>query len=165
MKQSVKMYTLIGLPASGKSTLIKELERVCKSRNESVTAISSDNIRLELCGTMEDQSKNDEVFKTFHSRVKRSLSGGQSVIVDATNVDKKSRRAFLKIADRCKVGKIAVWLDTSKSVCLKRNKQRERFVPEFVIDRMAAKFRKPTTDEGFDSVVMVTDKTKLINVI
>ena len=81
---------MVGLPASGKSTYVKELAEEMRA-----VICSSDAIRKELCGDENSQDNNEEVFKLLHSRIKECLKKGVNVIYDATNINSKRRRAFL----------------------------------------------------------------------
>ena len=56
---------LVGLPGSGKSTLIK--------RYKEYKVHSSDDIREELTGDVNRQDINNLVFKALHKRVKEDL--------------------------------------------------------------------------------------------
>jgi predicted kinase len=49
----------------------------------------------------------------------------------------------------------AVFFDVPLAVCLERNRGRDRVVPADVVERMAAKLRAPTLEEGFDKVTVV----------
>lgn len=78
-KRIPRLIVMVGLSASGKSSYAKELE------NENPTntiVISSDAIREEICGSVEDQSKNGEVFRIFHERIRRNLEDKKDVIAD-----------------------------------------------------------------------------------
>lgn len=63
----VKFYMMIGLPASGKSTIAKEI-----SESEDAVIVSSDEIRREM-GDVNDQSKNTEVFEEVEKRLKQNI--------------------------------------------------------------------------------------------
>ncbi len=43
---------------------------------------------------------------------------------------------------------------------MERNQRRQRVVPEDVMQRMAAKLRPPTFDEGFAKIIVVRVKKK-----
>lgn len=91
-KRIPRLIVMVGLSASGKSSYAKELE---KENPTNTIVISSDAIREEICGSVEDQSKNGEVFRIFHERIRRNLENKKDVIADATNITMKSRRAIL----------------------------------------------------------------------
>ena len=96
-----KLYMMIGLPASGKSTIAKEL-----SKSEDAIIMSSDEIRKEF-GDINDQSQNEKVFEEVEKRIKEGLLKS-NVIYDATNINYKKRRAFLQKLNKIEVKKIAV---------------------------------------------------------
>ena len=57
---------MVGLPASGKSTIAKTLEEF-----GSVTIISTDGIRKELLGAEEDQTNPQLIFNTAYALSKK----------------------------------------------------------------------------------------------
>lgn len=63
----VKFYMMIGLPASGKSTIAKEI-----SESEDAVIVSSDEIRREW-GNINDQSQNAKVFEEVEKRLKQNI--------------------------------------------------------------------------------------------
>ena len=135
---------LVGLPGSGKSTLIK--------RYKEYKVHSSDDIREELTGDVNRQDINNLVFKTLHKRVKEDLLNGQSVIYDATNISSKRRKAFLQELSKIPCWKYCLLVATPFEVCLKRNSQRDRKVPYNVIERMYKNFDIPWYNEGWDNI-------------
>jgi predicted kinase len=54
-----------------------------------------------------------------------------------------------------------VFFDVPVEVCMERNRRRNRVVPEDVMNRMSAKLRPPTFDEGFSKIVVVRVKQKV----
>lgn len=141
-----KLYMMIGLPASGKSTIAKEI-----SESEGAIIVSSDEIRKELLGDINDQSNNELVFKTVEERIIEGLKVG-NVIYDATNINYKKRMAFLQKLNRLEVEKIAVLVVIPYEECLERNENRERTIPKEVITRMYHNFYVPQYFEGFDDI-------------
>ena len=135
---------LVGLPGSGKSTLIK--------RYKEYKVHSSDDIREELTGDINRQDINSLVFKTLHNRVKEDLLNGQSVIYDATNLNRKRRKAFLQELNNIPCWKYCLLIATPFEVCLERNSQRDRKVPYNVIERMYKNFDIPWYNEGWDNI-------------
>lgn len=64
-----KLMLLVGLSGSGKSTIAQKLAE----ENPNTVIVSSDAIREELTGKVEDQTENEEVFKIFHNRIRKNL--------------------------------------------------------------------------------------------
>jgi len=141
-----KMYMMIGLPASGKSTIAKQI-----SESEGAIIVSSDEIRKEM-GDENDQTNNEKVFKEVEKRLKEYLSQGKDVIFDATNINYKRRRDWLNRFNKFDIEKIAVLVATTYEECLERNDKRKRRVPEGVIERMYFNFYVPQYYEGFDDI-------------
>lgn len=146
-----KLYMMIGLPASGKSTIAEKI-----SKSEGAIIVSSDEIRKELLGDVNDQSKNELIFEEVEKRIKDGLLNS-NVIFDATNINYKKRRGFLHGLGKMKVKKIAVLVATPYEECLIRNSKRERKVPEEAIKRMYYSFHIPQYYEGFDEIQIVSN--------
>jgi predicted kinase len=138
---------LVGLPASGKSTLAQEYAEEYHAVIE-----SSDAMREELFGDVSVQDKNKELFEALHKRIKEDLAFGLSVVYDACNISYKRRKAFLdEIKNLCS-HKICVVMCTPYDECIKRNMHRERVVPRSVIERMYMNFNIPYWYEGWDEI-------------
>jgi predicted kinase len=142
-------HLLVGIVGSGKSTVAKRLVA-----EHGATLVSSDDIRLEVCGDMTDQSKNGYIFGTvIPDRIKAAVAIGD-VVYDATNYSRKSRKDVCLLARSlgCKV--VAHVLQTPFEECYRRNKARvERVVPEFVLDRMVSGYEEPDVNiEKIDEV-------------
>lgn len=144
-----KIYTLIGIPGSGKSTIAKKYLSHCE-------IISTDEIRKELFGSAEIQDKGWLVFQTAYSRVANTLEKGKDVVFDATNLTKKDRKKILKF----EAIHIAIVMLTPIDICKQRNASRERKVPEEVIDRMSNKFTIPDALEGFTYIYFADENVK-----
>lgn len=142
-----KLYMMIGLPASGKSTIAKEI-----AKSEEAIIVSSDEIREEILGDINDQSQNAKVFEEVEKRLKANIKEGRNVIFDATNINYKKRRDWLNRFNKYNVEKIGILVATPYEECLLRNSQRERKVPEKVIKRMYFNFYIPQYYEGFDEI-------------
>lgn len=147
----VNLYIAVGLPGSGKSTLYEMAYSNCKY-------ISSDAIREEAFGDVNDQSHNNEVFNIMENRTIEALLNYESVYYDATNLSSKRRINFIKIIrQRCKqiadeLEIICILVVPPLNIVKERNAARERKVPEYVIDRMIKSFEVPHWSEGFDDI-------------
>lgn len=138
---------IVGLPASGKSTYAKEL-----SEKYNANIHSSDVIREELSGDVNNQNINSKVFQTLHSRIKEDLRNGKNCIYDATNINYKRRMAFLQELNKIPCKKICILMATPYKECLKRNTERDRKVPEEVIEKMYRHFDVPYWYEGWTDI-------------
>lgn len=141
------LYVLIGIPASGKST-------IAKSFNCSI--VSLNDIGFKLYGSEKERTNNKQVFEEACCQVEKCLENGNSVVYDAPNLQQNERRDFLnRISTKCK--KIGVLVATDIEIALEQNKSRLRQVPETVILRMYKGFNFPDISEGFDRVIIWTN--------
>ena len=148
-------YMMVGLPASGKSTKAEKIKRHQLHFGSEIVIHSSDAIREELLGDVQDQSQQSKVFEVLHQRIFDDLLAGKSVIYDATNVSYKRRAAFLndlKSLRLPKLNKVCVFMVTPYEDCIKNNESRERRVPVEVIDRMYRNIDVPMMAEGWDEI-------------
>ena len=143
---------LVGLPGSGKSTHAHELMK----KFPGIKYLSSDKIRGELYGDENIQGDANKVFRILHNRVKEALTEGKSVIYDATNVNRKSRKGILNEIKNIKDVDIRahiVW--APYEVCVARDAGRDRTVGEEVIKKFLYRWETPFTDEGFDEISII----------
>lgn len=59
--------------------------------------LSSDEIRVEMCGTRNDQSQNDRVWSYLHASAKTRLTHGLNTHIDATNITTRHRKALVNL--------------------------------------------------------------------
>lgn len=140
----------IGLPGSGKTTWFKR---------RGVTPLSSDMLRSILFDDIGEQRYQGLVFSTLRSLLRARLIARMPWnYVDASNLAPHERKQWIKMAKGFGYEVHAVFFDVPLEVCLERNRKRERQVKEEVIERMAAKLKPPTFDEGFAKVTLVRVK-------
>lgn len=151
-KRKPRLTLLCGLSASGKS---QHTSIVANNRNSECIILSTDTLRANICGSVEDQSKNKEVFQTFHSLIAKYLKNGIDVVAEATNITMKSRRSILNVVKDINCEKVCVVIVKPIDECRKDNIGREHPVPDYVIDKQARKFQIPFIEEGWDKIEFV----------
>jgi predicted kinase len=126
----------VAIPGCGKSTFGAIMFNGPNDRIH-----STDAIREELAGNAQDQSKNDDVFKTFHDRIYSDLVDGHRVYADATNLTPRARQELRDIAGAVlftwgiPVGiRLIVFSNVPQGV--HRNQKRDRVVPDHAMHRM-----------------------------
>lgn len=145
-----KVFVLVGAPASGKSTWAKNYINT----RPNTLILSSDALRKEYYGDENIQDNPSLIFKVLRERLEKLLKYDYNVIIDATNMNRKDRRAYISIAKKHKAEINAIVFATPYGTCLRRNAMRERKVPEAAIKRMISRFEIPTRGEGFNTVLI-----------
>ena len=137
----------MGLPASGKSTYAATL---------GIPVLSSDAIRLLLADDERDQTIHARVFATLRYLLAQRLEIHRPVTyIDATHLTRAERKPYVEIARECGAEIEAVFFNTHVEVCLARNRNRGRQVPEDILEKMAAKLQPPTKAEGFTKIEVI----------
>lgn len=142
-----RVVLAVGLPASGKSTYFAW---------RGIAPLSSDLLRRLLWGDETDQRLPHFVFGALRELLRlRLLAGARVTYVDATNITRRDRAPFFRLAKQFGCAVDAIFFDTPLDVCLERNRRRARRVPEAAIRRMAARLEIPTQEEGFRRIAVV----------
>ncbi len=90
------LIMLSGLPASGKSHLAAQIRR-----RYPLTLLQSDELRKTLFRRpVYTQQESSRLFAAIHAVADHVLTGGASIIIDATNLKEAHRRPFYDIAAR-----------------------------------------------------------------
>lgn len=146
-----RLIMLVGVPASGKSTWAQEYI----NKHSDVRYISSDSIREFEFGDVTDMSHNRQIFLMMKQSMSASLKRGQDVILDATFIKKAERAGYIKEAKQLGAEVFAYFFKTDLESAIKRNTERERFVPVKVIEKRLNELEEPDMNEGFDRVVVM----------
>jgi predicted kinase len=161
------LILLIGLPGSGKSFVARQLVAECPHRQ----LIATDTIRAQLFGDEAYQGPWgliwQEVERQFrqvtsqrghflYGHGKTSIQAIPEAIYDATNAARRSRKAAIALAKDTGFSHITgLWIDMPLSLCLSRNRQRDRQVPEEIILQMHQQLTDapPKLSEGFHRLI------------
>ena len=148
------LYITVGLPGSGKSTYAKEF-----IKGKEIEYLSSDSLRAVYGKSEEDQTVTPLVFGHIKRKVDEFLKDGKNVMVDATSVNRKERSDYINTAKKYGAKVVAIVFKMDRQGLIDRNKKRGeqggRVVPDWVIDKMLAKFEEPSYNEGIDVMIYV----------
>lgn len=147
MSDKPTIYMLCGLPASGKTTYAYNI-----AYDMNAVVVDSDEYRKDLFGDECCQDNNQKLFQVMHKTIKDCLRAGKNVVFSATNLNSKRRRAFLNELTKIPCEKKCVIMATPYDQCLINNENRERKVPEDVIERMYKSWQTPAMFEGWDEI-------------
>ncbi len=147
-----RLIILLGIPGSGKSSIAKYLQ----SEFQEYKIISTDAIRAKLFGNEAIQGPWLKIWNEVEQQLQEAIITTNTVIYDATNISRKQRKEIIALA-RSKgfTEIIGLWVNTKLEICLKRNQQRHRQVPEAIILNMYQQLREvpPSYEEGFDRLL------------
>jgi predicted kinase len=148
------LYITVGLPGSGKSTYVKNF-----IKDKDIEYLSSDELRAIYGKSEEDQTVTPLVFGHIKRKVDEFLKDGKNVLVDATSVNRKERSDYINAAKKYGAKVVAIVFKMDRQGLIDRNKKRGeqggRVVPDFVIDKMLAKYEEPSYIEGIDVIIYV----------
>ncbi|MBE9203637.1 WYL domain-containing protein [Synechocystis salina LEGE 06099] len=151
MKNSYEILILIGCPSSGKSNLADNLIK----QNLNYKVVSTDKIRAQIFSDESIQGNWLQVENEVLRQLKEHINAGHSVIYDATNAKRPWRMELIqKIKQLGDIDIIGLHLKTPLEVCKQWNEQRERQVPDFVIEDYYQALKKfpPLPAEGFTAI-------------
>ncbi len=151
MNEFCKLLILIGCPSSGKSTIANQLLK----KYSNYQLISTDQIRQQLFGNESIQGNWQIIEAEIFTQIQKHLTAGHSIIYDATNAKRSWRMALLqklKTIDNLDI--IGLHLQTPLEICKQWNQQRQRQVPESIIENyyQALKQFPPIPAEGFTAI-------------
>jgi len=142
------LILLVGPPGCGKTTYIKTMDEAKES-----FVVSRDEIVMELGGSksyLENWRNVDqkEVDRKLNDRFQKFLNSDKHILIDMTNMSKKSRRKWINPARRKGFNIIAIVFHTSHNDILKRNGERPgKVISLEVIHKMECAFWYPTLEE------------------
>ena len=156
------LYLMCGIPGSGKSYWIKENKDKFKG---TIKIVSRDQIRFSLLSDEDEYfSKEVDVWVEFIKEIIDGLKNYDNTIVDATHLNAPSRCKVLNAVGEY-LGNVKITAIVVKApiyTCIKRNDERtgRALVPHSVIHRMHYQFDMPTTEEGFNDIIIINNSEK-----
>jgi protein phosphatase len=143
------LILLIGSSGAGKSTFA--------ARHFKPTEIvSSDRCRALVCDDEGDQSVNRAAFDLLHNIARARLSARRLTVIDATNLETRSRRRLLRIARACRIPAVAIAFNIPLEKCLEQNLTRsERVVKEEVLSYHALQLERAISRLGYEGYARI----------
>ena len=120
---------------------------------------------------------NKDINEIFEDRIKESKDTGEDIVVDMTNMNVKSRKGILNnFKDLRGYRKIAVNFNIEgedvqsaiKEIAIQRaieisQKGGSKTIPEHVMNHMFTRYEPPSRAEGFDEIIEVDDRARILN--
>jgi protein phosphatase len=132
----LSLVLLVGPSGSGKSTFARK-------HFLPTEVVSSDFCRALVSDDENDQSATGDAFDVLHTLVRKRLTRGKLVVVDATNVQPESRKSLIALAKEFHVFAEAIVFDLPERLCQDRNKTRpDRQFGPHVIHNQLQQLRK-----------------------
>lgn len=113
----LSLVVLIGASGSGKSSFARK-------HFLPTEIVSSDTSRGLVSDDENDQMATKDAFEVVHLLARLRLRRGKLTVVDATNVQRESRRPLVELAKDAYVQPVAIVIDTPEGVCRERNSVR-----------------------------------------
>ncbi|MFW9844751.1 MAG: AAA family ATPase [Candidatus Thorarchaeota archaeon] len=150
------LLALCGIPASGKTTLAREIQ-LATSKDWNSVLVSTDDWRDNEYYSPFKPEKEGDVRKKALSLTRTFLARKQSVVHDDTNYYSSMRHELFCLAEefRCVFG--IIYVKTPLETALKWNTLRETKIPPDVVSRIHSKFDMPGEKYAWDSPVYVVD--------
>jgi len=128
------LVILVGLPASGKSTFAFKLKEKLESNFQNkVKIIDPDIIRDNTFPNGFDFKKEPKIREKNIQSVRRHLIKGYIVISDDLNYYSSMRHDLKLIADSLNIKYYIIYISTPLKLCLERNVERGKPIPNKVI--------------------------------
>jgi predicted kinase len=156
---------LSAIPGAGKSTWA----RAYQAKHENTFIVSSDEIRKQKFGAVNNFQHEAEVWKLFLDTMNHYAETMEdvTVIADATNLQNKFREYYCKNTPKFDKH-ILVLFDIPYEICLIQNQMRtnDRIVPLQAMEKLQAEFEFPSPEvlEMYDQYIMVKSYSKKVKV-
>ncbi len=140
MNETPQIIVMVGMPASGKNTWIKNNQEMLQT----YTIVELDWIRREIFGHQFHRPAEQFVIGMAKSFAMMLSSQNKNIVINGTGLTMGIRRDWLDMAIDFNYNTTIVFLNVNINICKERNNLRtNNKVPDSEIDRMFKIFQKP----------------------
>ena len=154
----LSLVALVGASASGKSSFARR-------HFGQYETLSSDLMRGMVSDDETSQAATKDAFEVLDMIAGKRLTAGRLTVVDATNVQRESRRHLLQLARDHDVLPVAIVFDLPEKLLQERNLARnDRVLPARVIGRHVGELRRSLRGlarEGFRTVHVLSSQQEI----
>jgi len=136
-----KVYILSGLPGVGKDYYIK-------SNLNYLPVISLDEIRTRL--GIKPTDEQGKVIQSAKEKAREFMRNGEDFVWNATNISKDLRKSIISLFTEYNSYITIIFIHKRLNTILEQNKNRDRVVPDSVINKLHTKMDIPTNTESHE---------------
>lgn len=136
------LFVLCGVPGSGKTTISQSL-----AEEYDATLYTFDDLPHAFSA-----SKCTAVRAQMWGDIAKDLRAGKNVVCDDVHTKLIWREGLLSATDGLSCERILMVVTTPLEECLRRNANRERRLPDFIVTAFAKCFETPDLSEGWDEI-------------
>ena len=138
------IYILCGLPASGKTTLSKQLATKCNTK-----LYHYDEFKRSL-----KLQENKQIHQCLYQLIVSDLLAGNNVVLDDLHTCLEWRQDLLSAIQDILCKKILVVMTTPLEECVHRNAERQNGrLPDSVIYHLHSRYQPPSLEEGWGEIL------------
>lgn len=155
---NLSLVVIIGVSSAGKSSFARK-------HFQKTEIVSSDECRAIISDDENNQAVTKDAFALLHSIVAKRMKNKRFTVVDATSVQKESRKKLINLARKYHYAPIAIVLDIPEEICQDRHKARQdRNFDDYVISNQYQDLKKSIKHlkyEGFKRVYILRSPEKV----
>lgn len=139
------LVVFCGIPGSGKTTLSCSLAEQYGATLHTFDALPRAH-----------HPKYAEAVRTqMWEDIAEDLRAGKNVVCDDLHTKLKWRKGLLSAIEGIPCERVLMVATTPLEECLRRNANRERRLPDFVVENIAKTYEAPTPSEGWDEIFYI----------
>uniref|UniRef100_A0A0H2UI54 Uncharacterized protein n=1 Tax=Rhodnius prolixus TaxID=13249 RepID=A0A0H2UI54_RHOPR len=161
-KVSVCLVCLVGLPASGKTTLARDIMTHYQMKYN-VVVVSFDN-EIMWDGGISWKSKRSAVHSSVTKLIQKYITSSARstlIILDDNMFYRSMRYEYYQLSREYSLGFCEIYLSTPLEICLKLNRQRINPVADSTILKMNALLEVPNSANSWETNVLILSNQTL----